>query len=115
MPGHTPSAAKKNASYYGGDMRWMIWHGAAVSPSTLKLSLCLVAASRPNGSLGIAVTRPALHQDPIFPCNFTLTYWDNILDVLGAKSTLEIQHTEPAMSHTVVRPEIERMVHFVRG
>ncbi len=29
MPGAAPAAAKKNATYYGSDMRWMIWHGSA--------------------------------------------------------------------------------------
>ena len=29
MPGASPASAKRNASYYGGDMRWMIWHGGA--------------------------------------------------------------------------------------
>lgn len=27
MPGHDPRDAKKNATYYGTDMRWFIWHG----------------------------------------------------------------------------------------
>lgn len=27
MPGQAPTAAKKNASYYGQDMRWIIWQG----------------------------------------------------------------------------------------
>lgn len=27
MVGHMPADAKKNASYYGNDMRWMFWHG----------------------------------------------------------------------------------------
>merc|ERR1719266_1512782 len=29
MPGATPAAAKKNATYYGTDMKWMFYHGAA--------------------------------------------------------------------------------------
>lgn len=28
MPGADPASAKKNATYYGNDMRWMIWEGA---------------------------------------------------------------------------------------
>ena len=28
MLGDTPREAKKNATYYGDDMRWMIWHGS---------------------------------------------------------------------------------------
>lgn len=27
-PGATPAAAKANATYYGHDMRWMIWWGS---------------------------------------------------------------------------------------
>lgn len=29
MPGSTPEAAKQNATYYGLDMKWMIWNGEA--------------------------------------------------------------------------------------
>ena len=29
MRGGSRAAARKNASYYGADMRWMIWHGEA--------------------------------------------------------------------------------------
>ena len=29
MPGRGPAAARRNATYYGRDMRWMIWQGAA--------------------------------------------------------------------------------------
>ena len=27
MVGHSQSAARANATYYGTDMKWMIWHG----------------------------------------------------------------------------------------
>jgi len=37
------------------------------------------------------------------------------LGVLGASSTLQVQHTEPGMTHTVVKPEMEQMVRFVKG
>jgi len=37
MPGHTPAEAKKNATYYGTDMRWMFFHGEKdpIFPATL--------------------------------------------------------------------------------
>ena len=40
MPAGSPSAAKKNASYYGADMKWMIWHGEAdpIFPCNLTMS-----------------------------------------------------------------------------
>lgn len=77
-----PAAAKKNATYYGPDMRWMIWHGEA---------------------------------DPIFPVGLTIKTWNGILGVLGANSTLKIEHTEPGMTHTIVKSEFVQMVSFVRN
>jgi len=82
MPGHDPAAAKRNASYFGADMRWMIWHGAS---------------------------------DYIFPQQVTIDTWNGIFDVLGARSTLKIEHIEPGMGHTVIQPELEQMVAFVRS
>jgi predicted esterase len=82
MPGHAPAEAKKNATYYGSDMKWMIWHG---------------------------------EDDPIFPCNFTVGYWNNILKTLGASATLKVEHTEPGMSHTLIKDEFDELIAFVRG
>ena len=54
--------------------------------------------------------------DPIFPVNLTVTTWNDILDVLGVKAdVLKIEHTEPGMTHTLVKPEFEDLVRFVRG
>lgn len=82
MPGQESHAAKKNATYYGTDMKWMIYHGAA---------------------------------DQIFPVNETLTAWNGIFEVLGVRSTVKIQHVEPNMYHTVIKPEFDMMVKFVTG
>lgn len=82
MPGHDPAAAKRNASYYGTDMRWMLWWGAL---------------------------------DPIFPVDVSLRTWNGIFDVLGVRSCLEVEHTEPGMTHTVVRGEMAQLVDFVRN
>ena len=39
-----------------------------------------------------------------------------ILNVLGVKSdVLKIEHTEPGMTHTLVKPEFDDLVQFVRG
>ena len=38
-----------------------------------------------------------------------------MLDALGARSTLKIEHTEPGMGHYVLHPEITQMVSFIRG
>ena len=54
-------------------------------------------------------------DDPIFPANFTLTAWDRIFDILGASSTKVIEHTEPGMTHTLVKPEFDQLARFVRG
>lgn len=54
--------------------------------------------------------------DPIFPVNMTMTAWNDILNVLGVKSdVLKIEHTEPGMTHTLVKPEFDDLVQFVRG
>ena len=54
-------------------------------------------------------------DDPIFPANFTLTAWDRVFNVLGASSTKVIEHTEPGMTHTLVKPEFDQLARFVRG
>ena len=55
-------------------------------------------------------------NDPIFPVNLTMSTWNGILDVLGVKSTvLKIEHTEPGMTHTLVKGEFDDLVRFVRG
>ena len=81
MPGASREGARRNATYYGTDMRWMIWHGDA---------------------------------DPIFPEKLTLATWNGIFDALDIRSTLEVEHVEPGMTHTLVQPEFEQMVSFVR-
>ena len=82
MVGRSQPAARANASYYGTDMRWMIWHGEA---------------------------------DPIFPVDLTLNTWHGILDALGVRSTLKLEHREPGMTHTLIESEFAQMVAFVRG
>jgi len=82
MPGHSTAEARRNATYYGQDMRWMIWWGQA---------------------------------DPIFPYPFSTDYWQSILSVLGANSTLEILQTTPRMGHTLIKEEFDTMVAFIRG
>jgi hypothetical protein len=57
MPGAPTAAARANASYYGQDMRWMIWHGSAdpifpVVRLSLIVNVVLIAA-RP-GREGVA-------------------------------------------------------------
>lgn len=82
MPQGPAHAAKRNASYYGDDMNWMIWHGA---------------------------------NDPIFPAKLTMDSYHSIFDILGARGTLHVDHTEPGQSHTLIQSEFERMVAFIRG
>merc|ERR1711988_1025978 len=79
MPGANPRAAKKNATYTGSDMRWMIYHGA---------------------------------EDPIFPEELTINTWNGIFDVLGIQSTLQIEHIEPHMGHTLTKSEFDLMITF---
>jgi predicted esterase len=82
MPGKDPTAAKKNATYYGQDMRWMLWHG---------------------------------EDDQIFPLRETEEAYYGIFNALGVASTLKINHTEPGMTHTLVKSEFAQMTDFIRG
>lgn len=77
MPGADPTEAKANATYYGTDMNWMIYHGT---------------------------------WDTIFPCNQTITEWREIMEVLGVRSTVKIEHIEPFMFHTINEKEFEIML-----
>lgn len=54
-------------------------------------------------------------QDPIFPVTLSMSTFAAIFDVLGISSTLKINHTEPDMTHTLIKPEFEALVSFVRG
>jgi len=80
MPNGSPSAAKKNATYYGDDMRWMIYWGGA---------------------------------DPIFPATLSITAYQNIFKQLGVSSTIKVLHTEPGMTHTLIKKEFDQMVEFI--
>lgn len=82
MPGAAQDAARANASYFGDDMRFMIWNGAS---------------------------------DPIFQADFTMNAWRGILDTLGVRSTLQVDHIEDGMTHTVVKSEFDQMIRFVQG
>ena len=82
MPGKPSAAAQRNATYFGPDMRWMIYHGDA---------------------------------DPIFPVNLTVDAYRGIFAALGASATLKVLHTEPGMTHTLIRPEFDLMLEFIRG
>ena len=62
MPGGDPAAAKKNATYFGADMRWMIWHGEddPIFPANFTLT-------RWNGIfriLGVSSTLKIEHLEP---------------------------------------------------
>jgi len=54
--------------------------------------------------------------DPIFPCQLTLSAWEHVFDALGVRdAVLQVEHAEPGMTHTLIKPELERMVRFVRA
>eukprot|EP00966_Prymnesium_polylepis_P118288 2734937-Prymnesium_polylepis.1 len=82
MVGSSQAAARANATYYGDDMNWFIWHG---------------------------------ESDPIFPIDQTLNTWNGMLDALGARSTLAVEHREPGMTHTVIQSEFTQVVSFIRA
>jgi len=53
--------------------------------------------------------------DPIFPANLTVSTWNSILGAIGASSTLKVEHTEPGMTHTLVKQEFDAMLDFIHG
>lgn len=62
MPGHSSPAAKKNASYYGQDMNWMIWHGG--SDQIFPVDLTMTAYHDIFSVLGITSTLKIDHVEP---------------------------------------------------
>ena len=64
MPGAPPAAAKANASYYGSDMRWMIWHGDAdpIFPVNMTMNTWdgIFAALDATSTLKIEHTEPGM-------------------------------------------------------
>ena len=110
MPGKDTDAAKQNATYYGTDMNWMIWHGNA------RVLLAFFCYS-PNSLIHCsACFRPHSGEaDYIFPCDETLAAWNGIFEALEIQSTLAIEHTEPLQGHTLIESEFDAVVEFVRG
>jgi len=64
MVGKDPTAAKQNATYYGPDMRWMIYHGEAdpIFPCTLTIDTWngIFAALEATATLKIEHTEPGM-------------------------------------------------------
>jgi predicted esterase len=53
--------------------------------------------------------------DPIFPVKLTMSTYAAIFDLLGVADTVKVNHTEPGMTHTLIGPEFDAMVKFIRG
>jgi len=53
--------------------------------------------------------------DTIFPSNMTTTAYHEIFDILGVRSTLKVDHTEPGQPHDLIKSEFDEMVKFIRG
>lgn len=81
MVGHSQADARRNASYYGNNMRWMIWHGSAdgVFPVNLTISTW-------NGIFDALDIRPTLKVQHIEP-NMTHTLipaeFDQLVSFIG--------------------------------
>ena len=55
-------------------------------------------------------------DDPIFPVQLTINTWNRILDNLGVKErVLKIEHTEPGMTHMLVKKEFDDFNRFIRA
>jgi predicted esterase len=52
--------------------------------------------------------------DPIFPAKESLDAYHGMFSALNATSTLTYEHTEPGMSHTLIKSEFDEMVKFIR-
>ena len=62
MPGRAPAAAKANATYYGSDMRWMIWHGD--DDPIFPVNLTMNAYTGVFDALGASSTLKVFHEEP---------------------------------------------------
>ena len=54
-------------------------------------------------------------SDPVFPMNLTVSTWNAVLNVLGVRDTIKIEHIEPGMTHTVIQKEFEQVIQFIKG
>jgi len=62
MAGHSRAAARANATYYGEDMRWMIWHGEA--DPIFPVDLTLNTWNAIHTALGTSSTVKIEHREP---------------------------------------------------
>jgi len=53
--------------------------------------------------------------DPIFPAQESLKAYTDMFSALGVSSVLKVEHTEPGMSHTLIKAEFDAMVQFIRA
>jgi predicted esterase len=81
MVGHSQSDARKNASYYGTDMRFMIWHGTAdgVFPVNFTINTW-------NGifdALGVRSTLKVEHIEPNMQHTLIPSEFDKLVTFIG--------------------------------
>uniref|UniRef100_A0A7S3AER5 Uncharacterized protein n=1 Tax=Haptolina ericina TaxID=156174 RepID=A0A7S3AER5_9EUKA len=80
MPGH-PAGAKQNATYYGDDMRWMIWQGD--DDSIFPADLTLNTWDGIFTALGASSTVKIEHREPGMTHTLIKSEFDQLLTFIG--------------------------------
>merc|ERR1719230_965271 len=81
MVGHSQVEARKNATYYGNDMRWMIWHGSAdgVFPMNFTISTWRGIFD----ALGVRSTLKVEHIEPGMTHTLINSEFDSLVSFIG--------------------------------
>jgi len=82
MPGQPSASAKRNATYYGSDMRWMIYHGA--SDPIFPVNLTMKAWNGIFDALGIRSTLQE-HIEPGMTHTTTQSEFGKMIDFIRNK------------------------------
>merc|ERR1712151_47665 len=81
MIGHSRADARRNATYYGNDMRWMIWHGTADAVFPVNFTI-----NPWNGifdALGVRSTLKVEHIEPGMSHTLIPSEFDQLVSFIG--------------------------------
>jgi hypothetical protein len=88
MPGHAQKDARQNATYYGTDMNWMIYHGTA--DQVFPEELTITAWHGILDALGVRSTLKKEHIEPGMYHTLIKSEFDMMVNFIRGGSTNEI-------------------------
>jgi predicted esterase len=81
MVGHTQAEARRNATYFGTDMRWMIWHGTA--DQVFPVNLTINTWRGIFDALGVRSTYKVEHIEPGMTHTLINSEFDRLVSFIG--------------------------------